>query len=93
MLTYSGFYINILYGNIILHRPYLKVKNNEEPLQNHSNLKLETLKLNGMTYLDLFFNETLSIKNIFLKRPQLHYYTYKNKASKKLETKTYKKLI
>lgn len=83
-LKYSDLEINIALGNIILHDVVLNVKD-KEALQNYANLKTESLELNGIGYWDLVFNETLSIKDILLQNPKLHYYPYKRKASKKIE--------
>ncbi|WP_445731402.1 hypothetical protein [Mariniflexile sp.] len=91
-VTYSDLDVNILSGNIVFNHPYVTIKN-KESLQNHINLKLETLQLNGIGYWDLLFNETLSIQNILLKNPRLHYRPYKKNTSKKTETKTNNKGI
>ncbi|CAH8282139.1 uncharacterized protein DUF748 [Mariniflexile fucanivorans] len=91
-LKYSDLDINILSGDAILYQTELKIKSNDT-LQNHTFLKLESLELNGIGYWDLMFNETLSIKNIHLKHPKLHYYPYKKIASNKSESKAKKKGI
>lgn len=91
-VSYSDLSINILSGNIILHKPSFKFKN-KDTLQNHTNLKLESLQINGIGYWDLFFNKTLSIKNILLKNPKLNYYPHIPNNSKKTKTKTIKQKL
>lgn len=91
-VSYSNLDINVLFGNIVLHHPTFRIKN-KDTLQNHTNLKLETLQLNGIGYWDLLFNKTLSITNIQLKNPKLNYYPYKYSSSKKPETETNKKKL
>ncbi|MBP0903676.1 DUF748 domain-containing protein [Mariniflexile gromovii] len=82
VLMYTDLDVNILSGSVVLLNPSLKISN-KDTLQNHTDLKLESLQLKGIGYWDILFNETLSIKNILLKNPKLHHYPYKKMSSKK----------
>ncbi|MFA9195841.1 hypothetical protein AAGV33_15625 [Flavobacterium sp. FBOR7N2.3] len=86
-LKYSDIDINIVLGNIALNNTSLKIKN-KDTTQYHTDLKTESLELNGIGYWDLLFNEILTIKSLELKNPKLLYYPYKKSVSKETDVKS-----
>lgn len=92
VVTYSELDINLLFGNIILNNPSVKIEHKDAP-DYKTNLELESLQINGIGYWNLLFNEHISISNVQLIAPKLTYYPKKQEVLKSNDTQTSKNAL
>ncbi|RKN78727.1 AsmA family protein [Ulvibacterium marinum] len=85
-LNYTDLSVSAFSGTIDFDGLSLEVKNRDS-LQVHTFLKSESLELEGLSYLQLLFNNTISLDAVVLQQPKLKYYPYNYFPTKKAKSK------
>ena len=81
VLRYDDLDINVLSGSVRFDEVSLEIINRDS-LQVHTLLKLESLVLEGVGYMQLLFNKTVALNEVVLQKPELNYYPYKYSPTK-----------
>lgn len=74
-LSYRSIKTNILSGKVILQDLVLNVSNRDTVLD-HTFLKAQGLEINGLDYVQLYFNKTIYLETLTLKEPNFRYYPF-----------------
>lgn len=76
VLAYRDMKVNIFKGNITLDHVSLEIRNRDTQMT-HTTFSAERLRLEGLGYWQLHFNNTVALKHLVLEQPVLNYYPYK----------------
>ena len=82
VLNYSDVAVDLLIGNVLINEVSLEIKNRDS-ISTHTFLELDKIQLKGLSYVSMFFNNTMALDAVVLTKPELNYYPYKYIPSKK----------
>ncbi|WP_026809869.1 hypothetical protein [Arenibacter latericius] len=80
-LDYERLSVNVLMGSVSLHQIKLELYS-QDTLLMHTDVKAETLNLEGFGYLDFFFSNDITVRELELVKPEIHYFPAKLASNK-----------